>query len=109
MPSTSIQYTLDPGENYLTFDCGRAAPLTNLRFVCGGRPDVMVFTFVGATNQDPTRVFNAGSTPRGASPFDVTQYFLDNPIASSPSSVFEVRVDNNTGGQATLHIGARYS
>jgi hypothetical protein len=94
------QYDLFPGDQTLRFETGFSAPLNNLRFIMGGRPDVLIKQITGTKNNSPDIVFAGDGVP----PPTVTLFFNDNPITSE-SSDFDIQVKNTLTAGSALEIG----
>ncbi|MBI3098948.1 MAG: hypothetical protein HYY93_12015 [Planctomycetes bacterium] len=111
MGSVSMEYPeVPPGVQELReLDTAQPSPLSNVKFICGGRPDVIVLSITGDNPADLPFLFNPDGAPPGESPFDVTRYFAQNPQAQLASTKFTLRVDNRTGGTARIHFGVLFS
>lgn len=100
--TTVVNYTVPAGNQILLFDTGQRGPLFDLQIVVGGSPQVKISHIVGTTNQQPEVTFEPP-----VAPFEVTRFFLQNPLTSESTS-FQFFVNNTSASDQRLQIGARW-
>jgi hypothetical protein len=99
--SYDIPHTGDGCERYviLNFDTGAPGLHSGLKFILGGNPVLKILRIVSGTGE-PNFSFGCG-----ASPHDVTLFFVSNPFVSD-SGAFLIAVQNPSGRFQTLSITA---
>ena len=101
--TTVYRFSVPPGQSTLVVATGEQAPLTNVRFFLGGSQEVRIVEVVGNVGFTPEIDFGGWAAPR-----DVTRFFAQVPIVSSPSSSFNLVVNNPTDEEQRLTVVVVY-
>jgi hypothetical protein len=89
-----------PGDQTILFETGATPLLNNLKFVMGGKPSILIERIRG-TKGTPDIPF-----ADGVPPYVVTRMFAQNPIITSVSANFDVRLRNTEAITRSLEVVA---